>query len=52
MYRMREIQMTKDPCLLASPGNFLQEAQVEGILEETLKRDLKEGWTSEIIPEL
>jgi len=49
---MRVIQIGEDPCLLALPGNLLQEAQVEGILEETLKRYLKEGWTSEIILQL
>lgn len=52
MHTMRHLQIAEDLCVLASPGNLLQEAQVGGILEETLKRDLKEGWTLEIIPEL
>lgn len=49
---MREIQISEDPCLLSSLGTLLQESQVEGILEKTYKKDLKEGWTLEIIPEL
>lgn len=52
MYRMQEIQISEDPCLLASLGTLLQESQVEGILEKTYKKDLKEGWTLEIVPEL
>lgn len=49
---MKETQIAEVLYLLGSPGNMLQEAQVEGILEATLKRDLKDGWTLEIIHEL
>lgn len=37
---MRELQTAKDSCLLGSPCNLSQEAQVEGILEETFEKDL------------
>lgn len=52
MYRMRKRQTAEEPGLIASPCNFLLEAQVKGILEVPLKRDLKKGWPLGIIPEL
>lgn len=52
IYIEREIQISKDSYLLVSRGTLLGEVQVEPIPEETLKRYLKEFWTSVIIPEL
>lgn len=52
VHTIRHLQIAEDLCVLASPGNLLQEASWGGILEETLKRYLKKGWILEIIPEL